>query len=602
VQDKPRIQILPDHVANQIAAGEVVERPASVVKELVENAIDAGAKRIDVSLGNGGKTSIRVADDGSGMIRVDALLAVDRHATSKIRSIDELQAVSSFGFRGEALPSIAAVSRFDLETSTGGTEEGTHVRMAAGRILFSKETARRRGTTVTVRSLFQNVPARAKFLRSAAAETRAVSEVIVLLALANPRVAMRLESNDRELLELPKAGSIRERVGAIWGSEQLDELLDLDTSVDGIRIGGLVQVPDDVRPAGGRRHLFVNGRPFRDPLLLKVIADAYRTTVVPGLRPSVFLFLAVPPGDVDVNVHPAKAEVRFRDRDRVYAAVQRAVRDRLAALSSTPTIGSSATISEDALPATKRTDTTRANESTGDAERTESQLTFFVTRGEREAVVAVISPGKGADSTDGEIGSRDVRAATDYELWQLHDAYILAATRGGLLIIDQHSAHERVLFEEYMQRFQGAGGIAQRLLFPLTLRLSPAEHSAVDELASLLRSVGFEVEAFGDRTVIIHAAPNPHPYFDAERCFREMIHELSVGSDLVNSARNQHERIAKSLACKSAIKAGQPLSQLEMQELFDRLFATELPGHDVHGRPTIIRLTLGELARRFGRS
>lgn len=591
-----RIQILPDHVANQIAAGEVVERPASVVKELVENAIDAGASRVDISLRNGGKTEIRVADDGGGMVRADALLSVDRHATSKIRTIDELQTVGSFGFRGEALPSIAAVSRFDLETSPGGAAEGTHVRMVAGRILSTRETARQRGTTVTVRSLFQNVPARAKFLRSAAAETRAVSEAVVLLGLANPRVAIRLESNDRELLDLPRARTIGERVAAIWGSDECAELLEVDAEIDGIRIGGLVQLPDDVRPAAGRRYLFVNGRPFRDPQLLRVVANAYRTTIVPGLRPSVFLYLAVPAGAVDVNVHPAKAEVRFRERDRVYAAVERAVRERLASLASTPTVGEAEPTDVTEIGYIDRPVTPTVTPS----EDTEaSQLTFFVTRGERqEPALALDGPESGLE---GGVRSRDVRAA-DYELWQLHDAYILAATRQGLLIIDQHSAHERVLFEEYMGRFRGAGGIAQRLLFPLTLTLSPTEYSASEELAGLLRAVGYEVEAFGDRTVIIHAAPNPHPYFDAERCFREMIHELSAGSDLVNSARNQHERIAKSLACKSAIKAGQPLSQAEMQELFDRLFATELPGHDVHGRPTIIRLTLAELGRRFGRS
>ncbi len=252
----PRIRILPDHVANQIAAGEVVERPASVVKELVENALDAGARRIDIELRNGGKTWIRVADDGEGMGRADALLALDRHATSKIREVADLRSVASFGFRGEALSSIAAVSRFELQTAPDGGGPGTQVRVEGGRIVSVSEIARRRGTTVTVRSLFQNVPARAKFLRSAAAETRAASEALILLALGNLQASFRLSSNDRELLDLPRAPDIGARVRELWGTDEAGELLALDEEIAGIRIAGLIQRPDAARPAGGRRYLF----------------------------------------------------------------------------------------------------------------------------------------------------------------------------------------------------------------------------------------------------------------------------------------------------------------------------------------------------------
>ncbi len=607
-----RIRILPDHVVNQIAAGEVVERPASVVKELVENALDAGARRVHISLRNGGKTEIRVADDGSGMEREDALLALDRHATSKIRQAEDLSRVSSFGFRGEALPSIAAVSRFRLETSTGrGT--GTRVKATAGRVNGVDEVARQRGTTVTVRSLFQNVPARAKFLRSASAETRAASEVVLLLALSNLRVSFRLDSNGRELLDLPPAGDLRERVAAIWGDEEAEELVELDGDAGEVRVSGLIQRPDAARPSARRRYLFVNGRPFADPGLVRVADEAYRTTVAAGVRPSLFLELGIPPGRVDVNVHPAKAEVRFRERPAVEEAVRGAIRARLARLESTAPLGRAA-------PGERRGDAATAAgpdavavgggavppESeggpppgeTGTAEEVATseeaapakgaQLAFFVREGPGE-------PGAGAEE-------RLEALHAGPELWQLHRRYILTSTRDGLLLIDQHSAHERVLYEEIMARFAGEGGEAQRLLFPITLRLDPAEYSAVEELSSLLGRIGFEVEPFGDRTIIVRAAPRPHPYFDPESCLREMVRELTEGSPLVDSARNQHERIAKSMACKGAIKAGQPLSPAEMSELIDRLFATELPGHDVHGRPTIVRLTLDELDRRFERA
>ena len=619
---RPRIRILPDHVANQIAAGEVVERPASVVKELVENALDAGAKRVDVELRNGGKTWIRVADDGEGMARADALLALDRHATSKIRELEDLRTVASFGFRGEALSSIAAVSRFELQTSPGGEEIGTRIRVEGGRIVSVADVARRKGTTVTVRSLFQNVPARAKFLRSAAAETRAASEALVLLALGNLQASIRLSSNDRELLDLSAATDIGARVRDLWGDEEAGELLSLDEERADVRVAGLIQRPDAARPAGGRRYLFVNGRPFRDPGLLRELDDAYRTTVAPGLRPSAFLYLAIPGGGVDVNVHPAKAEVRFSDPARVRQAVRDAVRARLGGLTSAPGFGREAGPAGAVehgpvtVPFPRVAERTRpiSGGRGGDAAEPGDgapQLAFFVSRS--GSASEDTAAGGGPAEAVGPAAERDTDAAALAALaapgdptrtgpWQLHDSYILVPTRQGLLVIDQHSAHERILFEETMERFRGEGGTSQRLLFPLTLRLSPAEHAAVAELAGLLNAAGFELEEFGERTVIVHAVPNLHERFDAETAIREMIGELAHGSELVNSARNQHERIAKSLACKGAIKAGQPLSRPEMEELVDRLFATELPGHDVHGRPTILRLTLGELARRFGRS
>ena len=611
----PRIRILPDHVANQIAAGEVVERPASVVKELVENALDAGAKRIDVELRNGGKTWIRVADDGEGMNRADALLALDRHATSKIREVADLRSVASFGFRGEALSSIAAVSRFELQTAPDGGGIGTQIRVEGGRIVSVADIARRRGTTATVRSLFQNVPARSKFLRSAAAETRAASEALILLALGNLHASFRLASNDRELLDLPSAADIGARVRELWGGDEAGELLALDEERSGIRVAGLIQRPDAARPAGGRRYLFVNGRPFRDPGLLRELDDAYRTTVAPGLRPSAFLYLAISAGGVDVNVHPAKAEVRFSDPKVVREAVREAVRSRLGGLTSAPGFGPEAGPAYEAgtvtvpLPrvAERPSETAARPPEQQAGDEPAPQLAFFVAR---ETAPAEDGEESGAEfgAADGDADAAGLAALaspgdpTRTGPWQLHDSYILVPTRQGLLVIDQHSAHERILFEETMERFQGQGGTSQRLLFPLTLRLSPAEQAAVTELSGLLRAAGFELEEFGDRTVIVHAVPNLHERFDAETCFREMVSELAHGSELVNSARNQHERIAKSLACKGAIKAGQSLSRPEMEELVDRLFATELPGHDVHGRPTILRLTLDELARRFGRT
>ncbi len=591
-----RIHILPDQVANQIAAGEVVERPASVVKELIENALDAEARRIEISVRNGGKTELRVADDGTGMSRADALLALDRHATSKIRHAEDLQKISSFGFRGEALPSIAAVSRLELLTATS-EGEATRIRVTAGAVHGVEDGARRPGTTVTVRSLFQNVPARAKFLRSTAVETRAISETVVVLALSNLHVHFRLESNGRELLELPATEDLVDRVAEIWDAELANSLIDLDYSErGGVGVSGLIERPDAARPGGWRRYLFVNGRPFRDARLSRAVDEGYRTTVPSEVRPTAFLYFQLPPEFIDVNVHPAKTEVRFRDQQLVERTVVEGLIQRLGRTSSAAPLdrGGSRREERSGTRPVERGEGRR--EERGEGQREErggneeghaaGQLAFFV-RSEPEP--------------DGEYAG-EPPAVERPELWQLHATYLLASTRQGLLIIDQHSAHERVLFEEIVRAFTSEEAPSQRLLFPITARLSPSEYSVVEELQGLFQRVGFDVEPFGDRTVIVRSSPNLHAKFDPERCFRDMVQELTHGSPLVDAARTQHERIAKSLACKGAIKAGTPLSNDEMTELFDRLFATDLPGHDVHGRPTVVSLTMEELGKRFGRS
>jgi DNA mismatch repair protein MutL len=608
-----RINVLPETLANQIAAGEVVERPASVVKELVENALDAGAGRVDVTVRNGGKTEIRVADDGHGMGREDALLSVDRHATSKIKSEQDLAAIRTLGFRGEALPSIASVSRMVLETAERDGN-GTRVVVTGGQMAAVEECARRTGTTVAVRSLFFNVPARAKFLRTTAAENRAIGEVVTTQALASPSIAFSLDSGTRDVLNLPAAGSVAERVAALWGNDAADDLLPLAHRGGAVALTGLIQRPNAARPGGRRTYLFVNGRAFTDRYLVRAADRAYKTTIAPGIHPHLFLFLQVPDGEVDVNVHPAKAEVRFRDRIGIERLVEEGVRAALAGLESTPSIGMRAAPADEREPVASapasgsgmmmlreqplvRFNAHLAQPSPAAAapEDPASQMTLFVAGGGA-------APAEGtANGTPAGVPPEMFAGAAPV-MWQVHNTYILAETRSGLVMVDQHSAHERVLYEEIVRQFDTGAADSQRLLFPLTLRLSPAEYALVEQIQGVLERAGFEVEPFGGRSIIVHAVPNPHPYFDAERCLREMIAELADGSPLVDSARTQHQRIALSMACKGAIKAGQKLSQQEMAELFDRLFATELPYHDIHGRPTVIQLSLTELHRRFGRS
>ena len=566
------IAILPDAVADQIAAGEVVERPASVVKELVENALDAGARHVRVELENGGKVRIEVSDDGSGMGREDAILALDRHATSKVRSAADLVGVSTFGFRGEALPAIASVSRLTLGTHEG-TGEGTELTVAGGRLDRVGPLARQRGTTVTVRALFFNTPARRKFLRSAASETRAAHEAVATLALAHPEAGFELEVDGSCRLAVPADQDSAERLAAVWGRDLAGTLVPVHYAVGAFRLSGYIQRPGDAQPTGRRTQLFVNGRPFKDPFLIRAAEAGYRAAIHPGDRPSLYLRIEVAAEDVDVNVHPAKLEVRFRDRIGVERVVEEGVRSALGALVAAVPVGD-----------------WRAIPVSSGSYNPEPQGAHLVDLGQ-------LFPSELAAETAEQ--QHESPRGFEAPLLQVFDCYILYQGPDGVIIVDQHSAHERVLYEAVLAQLSGIGAPAQRLLLPLTVELTDEELDAVDAHGEQLRRVGFEVEQFGGRTVVVHAVPAPHPRFDAEACFREMVADLARGR--FGGWTNRLQRFAATFACRAAVKAGERLETREMRELLLRLFATDLPPHDVHGRATIVQLPREELERRFGR-
>ncbi|MBA3495553.1 MAG: DNA mismatch repair endonuclease MutL [Gemmatimonadales bacterium] len=563
-----RIAILPDAVADQIAAGEVVERPASVVKELVENALDAGARHVRVSIENGGKTLIQVSDDGGGMGRDDAVLALDRHATSKLRSVADLVGVATFGFRGEALPAIASVARFELATSDG--EVGTALTVTGGRLDHVADAVRQRGTTITVRSLFFNTPARRKFLRSAASETRAAHDILATLALAHPEVGFELETDATRRLTVAPDQEPEERLAAVWGRQLAGTLVPVSYAAGAFRVAGYVQRPGDAQPTGRRTQLFVNGRPFKDPFLVRAAEAGYRSAIHPGDRPSVYLRIEAAPADVDVNVHPAKLEVRFRDRIGVERVVEESVRHALGALLAAAPVG-------DWRPLP-------VGSGSGAAAFAEG------------AMDQLFAPADGAVPT-----SADQAPPHGFEapLVQMFDTYIVYEAPDGIVIVDQHSAHERVLYETVMAQLTGGDAPAQRLLLPLTLELTDEELDAVERHGDELRRIGFEAEAFGGRAVVVHAVPSPHPRFDAGACFRELVADLARGR--FGGWANRLERFAASYACHAAVKAGDRLEQREMRHLLLRLFASDLAPHDVHGRATIVQLPREELERRFGR-
>ncbi|MBI4408245.1 MAG: DNA mismatch repair endonuclease MutL [Gemmatimonadetes bacterium] len=589
-----RIAILPDAVANRIAAGEVVERPASVVKELIENAMDAGARAIAVEIEAGGKSLIRVADDGEGMGREDALLALDRHATSKVRAAEDLVGVATLGFRGEALPSIAAVARFELVTAAAEEPFGTRIVSTGGLVVSVSDAARQPGTTVTVRSLFLNTPARRKFLRSARSEGRACVDAVTSLALAAPALGVTLMADARSVVEALPATSLAERAAQLLGRRLADTLLPVEWTQDTIRIAGLTQRPADASPAGRSVHLFINGRPFRDHFLVRAAERGYRATIPAGSRPSLVLALTVPAADVDVNVHPAKLEVRFRNRFAVEAAVEEAIRHALGELAAAaPLAGGSGLPWEHRAIAIPRPGAPGARSPAPDPGPPADV--------DPKAPVgsAVAAPARSAGQADDLAGLAAPPGAGMRVVAQVHQSYILVEGAQGLLIVDQHSAHERVLYERTTRVLSGGSAVAQKLLFPLTIEFTPAELDAAEAHGELLARLGYELAPFGGRAVVAYAVPAPHPRFDADRCLREIVADLA-GSRFGGLA-NRLERFASTFACRAAVKAGQALSRQEMEELVERLFASALPAHDVHGRPTVVQLPLAELERRFGR-
>ena len=583
-----RIAVLPSAVADQIAAGEVVERPSSAVKELVENALDAGASAVDVAIEDGGRLLIRVSDDGSGMERDDALLALERHATSKIRAAADLVGVASFGFRGEALPAICSVSQLLVETAPADGE-GTAVQAAGGAVLDVRDIARRRGTTVTVSHLFYNAPARQKFLRGARSEWRSVLETMTTIALNRRDVRLTLNHDGKAAFTLGAAGSFRDRVSALWGAGAADRMVDVEDVRGTIQVSGLAERPSDVGTASRRTFLSVNGRVVRDNGILRAAETAYRSTISAGLRPSLLLEIVVPGDSVDVNVHPAKAEVRFRDRWVVERAVEDAVRRALGTTDAGAALGVrhwSANGVRWSVPATADVELLRATAVDRDGLFAPSESAVATRPPEPEFPAVVSAP---EPST----------LISVPPLLQLRRTYLMFEHDDGVVLIDQHSAHERVLYERFMGILERGEAPSQRLLFPLTLHLTPVEGDAFEAHREPLAKLGFEVEGFGGHTLLVHSVPMPHPRFDAERCLRETLATLSGDRD--GAAHARHERLAATVACKAAIKAGDELSPGEMRALFIALGDTRLPAHDVHGRSTIVQLSWPELERRFGR-
>jgi DNA mismatch repair protein MutL len=598
----PRIQRLPADLANQIAAGEVVERPASVVKELVENALDAGARRVTVTVEYGGKRLVRVEDDGVGMDVEDARLAVERHATSKIRRAEDLAAIRTLGFRGEALPSIASVSRFTLRTRARGDDTGTEVRVHAGVVTAVTEVGTPEGTRIDVEELFYNLPARRKFLKSDQAESAQISRLLTQLALAAPTVGFTLVSAGRRLLDCPPVAGTAERLYQLYGEP--DDLVPVSKEAAGVCITGYVAALAESGPRRGPQNIFINGRMVRDKTIAHAIIDAYSVASIKERSPEVHLFIEMPLDAVDVNVHPSKAEVRFREQSLIHELVRRALGDALGRgpappLALTPPADRPGTPGETlTLPGVLATAFAA----------TRWMPPSLVSGGLAGAGVPLAPAGGAAPAWSGPPAEMPAPgpAATApsmrplVPLGQFRDTFIIAVDDEGIAIIDQHVAHERVLFERTMERMTAGRLESQRLLDPMLLDLPPGGGQALVAHASDLDRLGFEVEEFGGGSVRVCAVPALLDREAAAAAVRALAGDLE-GLDRGARVEDALKRIAATVACHAAVKANYPLTYDKMVHILDELRATAYSTICPHGRPVMLRITRREVEKNFQR-
>lgn len=589
-----RIHLLEEHTVNRIAAGEVVERPASVVKELVENSIDAGAHTIIVEVEQGGKRLIRVTDDGEGMSPADALLSIQRHATSKIRDAEDLQSIVTLGFRGEALPSIAAVSRFELLTKRADLDTGMRLVVENGQVVEAEECAARNGTTVTVRDLFYNTPARLKFLKSVATELSHITELMTRFALAFPEISFRLLHNGQEIFVSQGSTDPRHALLAVFGRDVARELRSIDFAQGSLRITGYVSPPHLTRPTRAMQSFFVNRRLVRHRVLSKALDDAYRTLTPEGRHPVAAIFLQVPPYNVDVNVHPTKAEVKFSHEGEVYHAVLTAIRQALLQQgmmpSALPGLQSGLDIAQPA-----------ARPSTGQPIWQPSPMP------PQEVLHAELLRRAGIELS--QATSVEVQpAARPYAemlegfqvLGQLDRTYIIASSLRGLLIIDQHVAHERVLYEKLTVLRQRQPVPVQHLLTPLVFHLDRRAATLLGEHLQEIQNMGFLLEPFGSDSVVLRGVPAWLGQRNVEALVRDLLDEISE-LGVQRRLPLTDETLVATTACKMAVKAGDALSHAEMTHLLQELAETENPYLCPHGRPVVLVLSIEELERRFKR-
>jgi len=592
------IRQMPVALSNKIAAGEVVQRPASAVKELMENSLDAGAQEITLFLKGAGSELIQVVDNGCGMSRQDARICLNRHATSKIRGIEDLDSIRTFGFRGEALSSIAAIANVTLRTKRAGDEMGTEVSVDGSEVGTVTPIAAADGTSVTVRNIFYNVPARRNFLKKPSTELKHILDSVHVLAMANPSVSFRIVSDGNELLNFRASSAennldaLSERIGDVLSLKSLHNLLSVRETTSYLSVSGFIGRPESVRRSRGQQFLFVNGRSVRHRYLEHAIFSAYEYLVPDGTYPLFAVFLSIDPRHVDVNVHPTKAEVKFDDERGVYSILRTIVRKTLGTAEIIPDAG-------DAIPlkglkldfdAIKKESNDGYNSGWSPGQVSEQLYNAPLTG----------LPSRSSEAGE-ELAPRESSGAGSSAelLWQLHDAYVLTQIRTGLVIVDQQAAHERILYEKALESLSDGFGLSQQLLFPRTLEFDAADFVLLQELIPDLRSLGFDLEQFGGRSIMLRGVPADMVAGD-ERSVLDEVLEQYKHFEVVEQLTG-HENLARSIARKSAVKPGKRLSHREMRALIDQLFLCSTPYSSPGGRPTIVKLSVDELRERFNK-
>jgi DNA mismatch repair protein MutL len=642
-----KIRILPDNLANQIAAGEVVERPASVVKELLENSLDAKATRIRIDIELGGRRLMRITDDGEGMNRDDAVLSFERHATSKLKKLEDLSNISTLGFRGEALASIASVGRVELTTKTAEATAATRVNIEGGRIIDVKDAARSTGTTISVRDLFFNTPARRKFMRSEATENFHLTNIVQHYALAHHNIAFTLTNNGRESIRVSPAKDLKERAYQLFGNDLIESLLEVKGGREFIaKVHGYVSAPRERRTTRDSQYFFINGRFVRDKLISRGLQEGFRSVLPHGVYPIGFLFLEIPLEEVDVNVHPAKTEVRFRRAEAIKDVIAEAVKNALTSANlfsdkavwqaSIPSQQSAVSRQQSAfqIPKPEQPRIEFAIESLqpevqsqksfeqesfeidldtpifervaeSRIEITENQQPIIESRiaNQKSQIenYAVLPPIDSAVKATKSIDIEQLNATKIRPIGQLHNSYIIAVDSEGLLLIDQHVAHERILFDKFRKKEGTRKVESQNLLLPETLDLSPAQATAFSLVETELEEMGFAVMQLSGRTIAIKAVPTDLPPSEVRNLLAEILDTVDR-EKRGNAIETIRDDIAASLACKAAVKVNMKLTPEKMQWMIDNLVTNSAATTCPHGRPIILRLTMRDIERNFHRT
>ena len=598
-----KIKVLSEEIASKIAAGEVVQRPESVVKELIENSIDAGAKSIDIEVKDAGKSFIRVTDDGAGMTEEDALLAFERHATSKIETYQDLENVSTLGFRGEALYSIAAVSQVELKTKTDEDDAAVYLRVDGGKREELSRAPHGTGTTIIVRNLFFNTPARRNFMKANPTEFRHVYQTVSRYAIAFPNIRFALQSGDDFVLRA-KSDTVRGRLDEIFGDRFTDSLVAFEEDYDHLKVSGFLGKPEYTKRTRGEQFLFLNKRYVLSKAVNHAAFSAYENLIDKGDFPFFAIFIEMPPDEVDVNVHPSKMEVKFRDERSIYGAIRSATRSALVRSDLVPEMGMSSDSGRFfSRPTTEpsRGGIVPVAFSSSASSQSASRERLLEDERIADAVDPLfalrIPPNRGASTdTAEEEGGAIVSGAGI--IYQLHNKYIISQISTGLLVVDQHAAHERVIYERTLKRFNEHGQNTQQLLFPISLNLGPADFTIVEETLPDLNLMGFSIKTFSGTTVVVDGVPVDLKAGRESTILTEIIEDYKRDNDLRLTPR---EKLCKTYACKAAVKAGDYLTMEEMESLIDQLFQAEVPYVCPHGRPVLVKIPLLELDKKFGR-